>query len=172
MGVGPQLRIKITIVLMILGCHLSVNAQTTLNTAPEESVNTENIKAPPHDVKDILRALEQSKPDLATVAKNKEIIARQAPNTQDKEELNRFYFQQAKAYQGLGIIGKAIKDAQRAAYEYPSKNPRLQVEDLINLGVLEGLGGAAYSSNCCFRKSHGLPESNNPKTIRNSDDYR
>ena len=40
MGVGPQLRIKITIVLMILGCHLSVNAQTTLNTAPEESVNT------------------------------------------------------------------------------------------------------------------------------------
>ena len=51
--------------------------------------------------------------DLATVAKNKEIIAKQAPNTQDKEELNRFYFQQAKAYQGLGMIGKAIKDAQQ-----------------------------------------------------------
>lgn len=162
-GVGPQLRIKITIVLMILGCHLSVNAQTTLNTAPEESVNTENIKAPPRDVKDILRALEQSKPDLAAVAKNKEIIARQAPNTQDKEELNRFYFQQTKAYQGLGMIGKAIKDAQRAAYEYPSKNPRLQVEDLIYLGVLEGLGGQHTAAIAALEKAMDYQKATIPK---------
>jgi len=162
MGMGPQLGIKITIVLMILGCHLSLHAQTTLNTAPDESINTENIKAPPRDVKDILRALEQSKPDLATVAKNKEIIAKQAPNTQDKEELNRFYFQQAKAYQGLGMIGKAIKDAQRAAYEYPSKNPRLQVEDLINLGVLEGLGGQHTAAIAALEKAMDYQKSTIP----------
>lgn len=107
----------------------------------EVDIEVEKIKAPPRDIKDILRVLEQAKPDQSTVDRSRAIIAMPVPQTEDKEELNNFYQRRSKAYQNIGKINLAIADAAKAAYEFPSSNPRYRAADFINLGVLEGLGG-------------------------------
>ena len=127
--------------LCLIGClcFFSIsNAQTSIK---EIDIEVEKIKAPPRDIKDILRVLEQAKPDQSTVDRSRAIIAMPVPQTEDKEELNNFYQRRSKAYQNIGKINLAIADAAKAAYEFPSSNPRYRAADFINLGVLEGLGG-------------------------------
>lgn len=108
-------------------------------TAPE--IQVESIKAPPRDVGDILRLVEQTKPDLEVVARAKKVVSLPIPSTQDNEELNHFYRKQSAAFEDLGNTNQALKSLDIAVNKHPSTNPRFHLEDLIALSVLEGSVG-------------------------------
>lgn len=107
----------------------------------KDDVDIENIKAPPRDVKDILKLLEQTKPDLAVVERAKKVVETPLPTSQDNEALNHFYTRRAAAFEDLGNTGDALKNLEKAVNQHPSTNPRLHLNDLINLSVLENSAG-------------------------------
>jgi len=107
----------------------------------EVDVDVQTIKAPPRDIKDILRLVEQTKPDLAIVERAKKVVAEQLPTSQDNEVLNHFYTRRSAAYEDLGNTGEALKNLEIAVNQYPSTTPRLHLNDLINLSVLENSVG-------------------------------
>lgn len=144
MACKEKLKIRvaaINIFLIGVGYLLPIHGVQAQSAPKEESIEIEKIKAPPRDIKDILRVLEQAKPDQSTVDKSRAIIALPIPQTQDVNELNNFYQRRSKAYQNLGQINLAISDAIKAAKDFPSSNPRFRSADFVNLGVFEGLGG-------------------------------
>jgi hypothetical protein len=80
----------ISILLTGVGYLLPVHGAQAQDIPKEGSIELENIKAPPRDIKDILKVLEQAKPDQEIVDKSRAIIAMSVPQTNDKEEQNKF----------------------------------------------------------------------------------
>ena len=110
-------------------------------SSTKDEVNTENIKAPPRDIKDILKLVEQTKPDLAVVERAKKVVATPLPISQDNDVLNHFYTRRSFAFQDLGNTGEALKSLEMAVSKYPSSSPILHLTDLIDLSVLENSAG-------------------------------
>lgn len=119
----------------------------------KDEVDVENIKAPPRDVKDILKLVEQTKPDLAIVERAQKIVATPLPTSQDNEVLNHFYTRRSAAFEDLGNSGEALKNLEIAVNKYPSTNPRLHLNDLINLSVLENSAGKQSSAIALIQKA-------------------
>ena len=131
--------IKLFTCTILLSCSIGVSE---VFAAPSrDEVDVENIKAPPRDVKDILRLLEQAKRDITQMEKAEKIVALPVPSTQNNEELNAFYSRRAKANQDLGKMSQAIADMRLVVDTYPSSDPQLHLSDLVNLGVYENFGG-------------------------------
>jgi len=130
----------------------------------ETAIDLEKIKAPPRDIKDILKVLQQSKPNASGIDKAKAIVATPVPITEDKEVLNAFYYKRAKAYQDLGKMQQAIADTVLTVEKYPAIDPRMQLEDLIQLGVYEGLGGRNTNAIRAFERAMAYQKSNLPKS--------
>ncbi|WP_062311095.1 CHAT domain-containing protein [Polynucleobacter sinensis] len=130
-----------TVQLFLLYCCLPLFSSSTLANTTRDEVSIESIKAPPRDVKDILRLVEQTKPDLAVVERAKKIIAMPVPSAQDNEELNHFYRRRSAAFEDLGNTSEALKNLEIAVKQHPSKNPKLYLGDLIDLSVLENSAG-------------------------------
>jgi CHAT domain-containing protein len=126
-------------VLLVLSLTLAFG--TSFAVPAKDEVDIENIKAPPRDVKDILKLLEQTKPDLAVVERAKKVVETPLPTSQDNEALNHFYTRRAAAFEDLGNTGDALKNLEKAVNQHPSTNPRLHLNDLINLSVLENSAG-------------------------------
>jgi ferritin len=75
---------------LLLACSLT---PTLLFAQPsKEDVETENIKAPPRDIKDILKILEKTKQDQNQLEKTKAVLALPIPNSKDSEILNHFFY--------------------------------------------------------------------------------
>ncbi len=119
----------------------------------KDEVSIENIKAPPRDIKDILRLVEQTKPDLAVVERAQKVVALPTPTSQDNEVLNHFYTRRSAAFEDLGNTGEALKNLEIAVNQYPSTNPRLHLNDLINLSVLEGSVGKQSTAISLIKKA-------------------
>ena len=122
---------------LLISCGIFLFSVVALAAVTKEEVDIENIKAPPRDIKDILRLVEQTKPDLAIVERAKNIVATPLPASQENEVLNHFYTRRSAAYEDLGNAGEALKNLEIAVNQYPSTNPRLRLNDLISLSVLE-----------------------------------
>lgn len=137
-------------------------AQGASSSKQETAIDLEKIKAPPRDIKDILKVLQQSKPNTAELDKAKAIIATPVPITEDKEVLNTFYYKRAKAYEDLGKKDQAIADALLLVEKYPAKEPRMQLEDLIQLGVLESSGGKNSNAIKSFERAKTFQIKNLP----------
>ncbi|AGG34039.1 hypothetical protein D521_1471 [beta proteobacterium CB] len=125
----------------LLSFGILFTSNYSLSTELKEQVDIESIKAPPRDVKDILRLVDQTKPDLAVVERAKKVIALPAPSTQDNETLNHFYKRRSVAFEDLGNVNEALKNLEIAVNQHPSTNPRLHLNDLIDLSVLENSVG-------------------------------
>lgn len=119
----------------------------------KDEISIENIKAPPRDIKDILRLVEQTKPDLAVVERAQKVVALPTPTSQDNEVLNHFYTRRSAAFEDLGSTGEALKNLEIAVNQYPSTNPRLHLNDLINLSVLEGSAGKQSTAISLIKKA-------------------
>jgi CHAT domain-containing protein len=119
----------------------------------EFDVDVQNIKAPPRDVKDILRLVEQTKPDLAIVERAKKVVAIPLPTSQDNEVLNHFYTRRSAAYEDLGNTGEALKNLEIAVNQHPSTTPRLHLNDLISLSVLESSVGKQTKAIAIIQKA-------------------
>ena len=60
--------------LYLLCCNVTLFPSPAFAAPRKDELEVENIKAPPRDVKDILRLLEQTKPDLVVVERAKKVI--------------------------------------------------------------------------------------------------
>ena len=129
------------VITLMLCCSALFTTNFSFATSIKEEINTENIKAPPRDIKDILKLLEQTKPDLASIERAQKVIATPIPSSQDNEVLNHFYTRRAAAFEDLGNAGEAFKSLEIAVNQYPSSNPRLHLNDLISLSILESYVG-------------------------------
>ncbi len=132
---------KLTIIPSILLSCSILFAVADVFAVKDPDIQVESIKAPPRDVGDILKLVEQTKPDLEMVERAKRVIALPIPSTQDNEELNHFYRKQSAAFEDLGNTNEALKSLEIAVNKYPSSNPRFHLEDLIALSVLENSAG-------------------------------
>ena len=128
----------------------------------ETAIDLEKVKPPPRDIKDVLKVLQQSKPNAAELDKAKAIVATPVPVTEDKEVLNTFYYKRAKAYEDLGKKDQAIADALLVVEKYPAKEPRMQLEDLIQLGVFESSGGKISNAIKSFERAKSFQIRNLP----------
>jgi tetratricopeptide (TPR) repeat protein len=75
------------------------------------------------------------------VERAKKVVETPLPTSQDNEALNHFYTRRAAAFEDLGNTGDALKNLEKAVNQHPSTNPRLHLNDLINLSVLENSAG-------------------------------
>jgi CHAT domain-containing protein len=140
---------------LLFACSTLLASQNVL-TAPskdELDIDVENIKAPPRDIKDILRLVEQTKPDLEVVERAKKVVALPLPTSQDNEVLNHYYTRRSVAYEDLGNTGEAFKSLEIAVNQYPSTNPRLHLNDLINLSLLENSVGKQSKAIALIQKA-------------------
>ena len=138
-------------------------AQTVIQNDTE--VNLEKIKVPPRDIKDILRVLQQSKPNVAEMDKVKAIIATPVPVTTDKEVLNTFYYKRAKAYESIGKMDQALADTMLTTQKYPARDPRMELEDIIREGFLEMMGGKNTNAIKAFERAKNYQTRNLPQLI-------
>ena len=127
--------------MLLIVCSFLLSTNTVFAVTEKEELDIENIKAPPRDVKDILRLVEQTKPDLEVVERAKKVVATPLPVTEDNEVLNHYFTRRSAAYEDLGNTGEALRSLEVAVKKYPSTNPRLYINDLINLSVLENSAG-------------------------------
>jgi CHAT domain-containing protein len=137
-------------------------AQAPTSGKQETAIDLEKVKPPPRDIKDVLKVLQQSKPNAVELDKAKAIVASPVPITEDKEVLNTFYYKRAKAYEDLGKKDQAIADALLIVEKYPAKEPRMQLEDLIQLGVLESSGGKNSNAIKSFERAKTFQIKNLP----------
>jgi len=126
---------------LILAAGILFATSNSFAVPAKDEVDVENIKSPPRDVRDILRLVEQTKPDLVVVERAKKVIALPIPTTQDNEELNHYYKRRSLAFEDLGNVNEALKNAEIVVKQHPSTNPRLHLNDLIDLSVLENSVG-------------------------------
>ncbi len=142
---------KLCIYTVLLCCN--VITLPAFAAQGKEELNIENIKAPPRDVKDVLRLLEQAKRDITQMEKAEKIASLPIPATQNNEELNAFYSRRAKANQDLGAMNQAIADIRLVVETYPSSDPLLYLGDLVDLGVYENFGGNNTESIKAFERA-------------------
>jgi CHAT domain-containing protein len=138
---------------LFLCCSILFCSTPSFSLPNKDEVDIESVKAPPRDVKDILRLVEQTKPDLAIVERAKKLVATPLPASQESEVLNHFYTRRSAAYEDLGNSGEALKNLEIAVNQYPSPNPRLHLNDLINLSVLESSVGKQSTAITLIKKA-------------------
>ena len=142
-----------TVITLMLCSSILFGTNFSFATSTKDELNTENIKAPPRDIKDILKLVEQTKPDLAIVERAQKVVAMPLPASQDNEVLNHFYTRRSVAFEDLGNTGEALKNLEIAVNKYPSTNPRLHLNDLINLSVLENSAGVQSAAISHIKKA-------------------
>ena len=150
---------------LILCCSILFGTNFSFATTIKDEINTENIKAPPRDIKDILKLLEQTKPDLAIIERAQKVIATPIPSSQDNEVLNHFYTRRAAAFEDLGNTAEALKAMDIAVNKYPSANPRMHLSDLINLSGLENSVGKQSTAIAQIQKAQAYQLSSIPNSI-------
>jgi len=148
------MRAKLLFQALLLCSSILFFATPSLAVPNKDEVDVESIKAPPRDVKDILRLVEQTKPDLAMVERAQKVVATPLPDSKDNEVLNHYYTRRSAAFEDLGNTSEALKNLEIAVNQYPSTNPRLHLNDLINLSVLENAAGKQSTAIALIQKAH------------------
>lgn len=147
------MRAKLLFQALLLCSNILLFTSPSFAVPNKEEVDVETIKAPPRDVKDILRLVEQTKPDLAMVERAQKVVATPLPDSKDNEVLNHYYTRRSAALEDLGNTGEALKSLEIAVNQYPSTNPRLHLNDLINLSVLENAAGKQSTAIALIQKA-------------------
>lgn len=150
---------------LLICCNILLFSGVSFGAPVKEEVDVENIKAPPRDIKDILKLVEQTKPDLAVVERAQKIVSTPLPTSQDNEVLNHFYTRRSAAFEDLGNTSEALKNLEIAVNKYPSTNPRLHLNDLINLSVLENSGGKLTAAISLIQKAQAYQLSALPNLV-------
>ena len=132
---------RLLLQVLLLSCSALFFANSSLAILVNDETGAESIKAPPRDVKDILRLVEQTKPDLAIVERAQKVVATPLPSTKDNETLNHYYTRRSAAFEDLGNTSEALKNMEIAVNQHPATNPKIHWHDLIDLSVLENSAG-------------------------------
>ena len=125
------------IAIFVLCCSIVLFSSQSYAAPSKDDVDIENIKAPPRDVRDVLRILNETKPDFALLEKAKKIVNLPVPDTSDKASLGAFYFRRGLAQEVLGYGAKAVEDVKKAVNEYPSPlGSELRLDELATYASL------------------------------------
>jgi len=150
---------RISLLGMILLC-CSIYAAPAFSVNSRDDIDTEGMKAPPRNVKDILKIIEQSKQNTIVEDKAKKIIGLSSPSTDDKQVLNSFYYRRAIAYEVLGNSKEAAETLNKLINEYPSQDQTEAVEELFTYSTQEALRGNYLGANKSLEKALAItPES-------------
>jgi CHAT domain-containing protein len=139
------------IAIFILCC--STYSPLSFSAISKGDGDVENLKAPPRDIKDILRTLRETKPNLVLQQKAQKIIEAPKPNVSDPEKLSYYYYRKAKAYEALGDDRQALENIKKVVNEYPNVNVTFSVEDLRFYGILESSLGNVVQANEIFKQA-------------------
>lgn len=150
---------------LLLVSSILFSSNPAVAVPDKDEVDIENIKAPPRDIKDILKLVEQTKPDLEVVERAKKVVATPLPISQDNEVLNHYYTRRSAAYEDLGNTSEALKNLEIAVNQYPSTNPRLHLNDLINLSVLENSVGKQSKAITLIQKAQAYQLASAPNSV-------
>ena len=130
--------------LLFFSCMIiavKANEQHQANTP----IDLDSIKAPPRDIKDILKVLENSKIDLTEINRAKEVVKfPPPPDGSSIEVFNQFYRRQAIAFEKLGQLNSAVESMKKAAFDYPSTNSTFYIGDLGDYGNYQNFAGRPY----------------------------
>jgi CHAT domain-containing protein/tetratricopeptide (TPR) repeat protein len=153
------MRKLLTVIAFILCCSIAFSSQSFAALSKEDA-DLENFKAPPRDVKDVLKFIEQSKQNAILEEKAKKIIALSAPSSTDQQVLNHFYYRRAVAYETLGNTKEAVENLSRVVNEFPSRDQTEAVEELFTYSAQESLRGNYLGANQNLEKALAMvPES-------------
>jgi len=139
--------------LLFFVAFVSGSTFASTEKVDKEEVSIENIKAPPKDVKDILKVFNSAKQDEVELEKAKKVAALPVPNSTDPRVLNGYYYRKSVAEEILGNTKDAIEHAKKVVNDYPSTDPALATDELVHYGVLEALRGNRILSNQIFNKA-------------------
>lgn len=149
--------------IFLLCCSIVIiPAQSSFAAINNDEVQIENIKTPPRDVKDILRLVEQTKPDLAIVERAKKVLELPIPTSKNNDELNHYYQKRSAAFEDLGNTTEALKSLEIAVNQHPSSNPKHHLEDIINLSVLENSVGKQSTAIAYIQRAQAYQLANLP----------
>ena len=139
---------KISIIAtFMLCCSMALFSSQSFAVVGKDDADLENIKAPPRDVKDILKFIEQSKQNSTLEDKAKKIITLSPPNSSDPQALNHFYYRRAVAYETLGNTKEAVENLSKVVNEFPSRDKTEAVEELFSYANQESLRGNYLGAN-------------------------
>ncbi|NDC49607.1 MAG: hypothetical protein EBZ61_11125, partial [Micrococcales bacterium] len=110
--------------------------------AKPDEIDVQSIKAPPRNVKDILRILDQSKSDKTDFDRASEVLQRAAPaDASDVVAMNAYHYRKSLAFQSLGKLDEAVISSRLAAIDFKHPKWEFEMRDLINLAVIENFIG-------------------------------
>ncbi len=132
--------------ILLLCCSVLVFANSSFAVLAKDEVDTETVKAPPRNVKDILGVLEQTKQDLKLIDKAKSVLALPEPKTNDKEVLNSYFYRRATAEETLENNKAAYDDFKKLITDYPSSQIDLQIEERMRYAIAEMFRGDQLSA--------------------------
>lgn len=115
--------------------------------------DAENLKLPPRDIKDILRVIQETKPDFTLQEKAKKVLALPVPSSTDSEVLNHFYYRKAIAEETLGNNSGAVANLKKVVNEYPSNQAGLSIEELFTYALREADAGNYVTSNQALERA-------------------
>ena len=133
--------------ILLLCCSVLVFANSSLAVQVKDEVDVESVKAPPRDVKDILRVLESAKQDEKEIEKAKKTLTVPVPSTGNSEILNTYYYRKSVADEILGNTKDSAESLKKAVTEYPSLDPSFAVDELMQYAAIEATRGNRIFSN-------------------------
>jgi CHAT domain-containing protein len=118
-----------------------------------DDIDAENLKLPPRDIKDVLRVIQETKPDFALQEKAKKVLALPVPSSSDSEVLNQYYYRKAVAEETLGNNTGAVSNLKKVVNEYPSNQAGLAIEELFTYALRESDAGNYVTSNQALERA-------------------
>ncbi|OWF65057.1 hypothetical protein B6A14_04390 [Polynucleobacter hirudinilacicola] len=144
--------LKRSIIATFMLC-CSIYAPLSFSVISKGDVDVGSMKAPPRDIKDILRTLQATKPNLVLQQKAQKIIESSKPSVSDSDKLSYYYYRKAKAYEVLGDDRQALENIKKVVNDYPNANVIFSVEDLRFYGTLESSLGNVVQANEIFKQA-------------------
>lgn len=140
---------------LLLCCTMVLLPSYSFAAPTKDEVDIENVKAPPRDVKDILRVLESTKQDEKEVEKAKKIVAIPVPSSTNPEVLNAYYYRRSVADEILGNTKESAESLKKAVTEYPSLDPALVMDEMSQYAAIEAMRGNRILANEILRQAWG-----------------
>ena len=133
---------------LLLCCTILLVSNVSFAAPTKDEVDIESVKAPPRDVKDILRVLESTKQDEKEIEKAKKVLAIPVPSSTNPEVLNSYYYRRAVADEILGNTKDSADSLKKLVTEYPSTlDPAFAVDELLQYSAIEAVRGNRILSN-------------------------
>lgn len=141
------MRIHSLLQILLLSSSIFLFSGQSIAATGKDEVDVESVKAPPRDVKDILRLFETTKQDSKEIDKAKAVLALPVPNSSDTSVLNHYYYRRAMADEVLGNTKEAAENMKKAAIDYPSLDSSFATDELMYYAGAESMRGNRIEAN-------------------------